>query len=388
MKPVKTERVTFPDGNRKFKNTIILMTVQGLVNAIAAGETEIDFESALTSEQVLDVSRWLLDSQVVKLSFKRAFQRPQDYKNILTALNHEKIEYLNFNGNTCDLDAFVAIVDFVSRANSNKLQLQTLGLEFLSVGALLCRNFQALEALKRLFNLRYCPFVILKWNRLTESHFKHFDFGNCCRLTFMKNMGKGIDFRAFLERLRDSRITHLNFGVLQASKAVEELADILPKTRIVSLRLDLVNVSMDYEKGICQLLQCRQLRYLSLFKYPGMTNNIWAALATSRLRYLQIDNGTLRTRIDELKLRNISLCGFNDSNFEVEYFQRNISIQKIIRRCAYTLMMIKRFRLDSIFKGVDINVVKMIVERLLETSHELVWMNVLPMHHAPNPRQI
>lgn len=384
MKAVEVERVTFPDWQHEFK--MVITTIRGFINALAAGETEIAFnpDNLPTSKEVSAISQWLLQSPVKKLDFRHGFSSTEQYSSILTTLNHQQLEYLAFNANDCDLKTLTAIVDFVSRANAQRIQLKTISLDFLSNGGSVQGRIKRAKILDRLFNLRYCPAVIIRWADFIAIDFEHFGFGNCRRLTIKSNTWDDISYQAFLARLIESKVKYLNVGGLRSPKGIQKLLDALSQMQVIALRLDLRDVSMKHEEVICGLLQCRGLKYLSLSEYPMMSEDILEALVTSRLRYLQIDNGRLEANLAELTLRNISLCGFNDGSIGSDYFRRNMAIQKVIRHCAYTLLMIKKYRPDSLFRILNADVVRMIAGMLLDTSYELMWLNVCPKEWTLN----
>jgi hypothetical protein len=378
MKPINVERVTFPEWHHKFKLTI--KTTKGFVNALVAGESQISFkpDSLPTLTDILEISRWLLQSQATKLDFRCRFSSTQEYLSILTTLNHERLKYLAFNVNDASLEVLRDIVDFVSRANSVRLQLKTISLDFLNYGGSVQGRIKRAKILDKLFNIRYCPSIIVRWTDFNATDFEHFNFGNCRRLTIKSNAWDDSSYHAFLVRLVESKVTYLNFGVLRTPKSIQKLLDALSRTRVISLRLNFKGATMKYEEVICGLLQCRHLKYLSLWEYPMMSQDILEALVTSRLRYLEIGNGHIESSIKELTLKNISLCAFGDTSIGSEYFQRNMAIQKTIRQCAYTLLLIKNYRLHSIFKLLNADVVRMIVRMVLDSSHESVWLAVAP----------
>lgn len=373
MKNLEAAPETFPKWHHDFKTT--LTKTGNFINALVAEAPEISFvpSTKVPSETIKAISHWLVDRSPIKLDLSCNFPTEMDFLAIIASLDKDRLEYLELNCTTASIEVLTAIVDFVATANAQHMKLKVLGLNSLSMDnrTLKCQQ------LNRLFNLQYCPAIILRWSNFVERDFEALDFGNCQKLTLTQHNWSIGDFAGFLSCLHKSRITHLHIGVLKTDVAIRLLVSALPLTKVIALRLVLHGTSSIYEDGICQILQSPKLKYLSMTRC-NFTTAVYETIKSCRLRYIGVDGLSIKIYPTQLFYDNIKLCGFNDSSVETQFYQRNMLIQATIRHCAYTLLLIKRFRPESVFQHLDINVVKIIASMLLDSSHELVWLEAVP----------
>lgn len=294
---------------------------------------------------------------------------------VLATLEQLCIRHLSFNGENLTAEMLMAIGDFVTMVNIDHQQLQSLELSFLTWSHNSPSHNLRVQAFNRLFSLQYCPAVIFRWCYLQAEQFTGLNLGNCRKVTILQIKWSEPFFHDFLLRFIGSKITHLVIGELDVSSQVGRLIAILPQTKIIALRLQ-VRDKLSHN-DVFKLLSIWQLRYLSVSRCPSYENATRHSMERSRCRYIKLNNLKINDRFRELAETNISLCGFDDNKQPPPFLERNLIIQATIWRCAYTLLMIKRFRLQSVFRFVDVNVVKRIVEMVLDTSHELIWLNVI-----------
>lgn len=321
-------------------------------------------------------------------------------KHLTLTLDYINPAYLTyFNGHLTHLKEtnFRRIVNFLKRAPLEEIHFEQ---------CLDTLDDKMVFILNEILAMPKCPNVFIGYQPFTEQGIKTLNLGNCTKLSvpgcfdiMVDRLGPADDtIISFIKMLPMSKITHLDLGhTIFNGNILKHLIDILPSTSIIALSLNACQLEWEFLANVPHLFANPKLKYLDLSYFTREKRKNFAfyiALANSKLKQINLSllNQDIKPIENILFKNNITLIGFNDNNkfsyqcdiiFEDDmrlgfskFLQRNILIQEIIKRSALTILMIKKYRLESIFRPIDINVVKIIARMVLDTNNDLIWLNL------------